>query len=182
MTGDKWALLLSAVGALMNGCGLYLAVRAIWDETHRKNLHPRWRNTLEASQARMRALLRHKPPDQKLELGIASELDVSGQIESVVSDHMRPELRTVEDLHAHLDREIAKVREAITAQANDATQRIDGLKQGLDTGLAEVSARMDATERNAASIDTHTLDREMWGLAWVAVGSLLQAVSVFVAR
>lgn len=187
MSGKDWALLLSILGVLMNGLGLYLAIRAIYEETQRKDLHPGWRNTLDWSRARadavFRALLRRDRSGRLIEVSASDAMSIgSGEFSAVVSTPERPDPQTVAELHALMEGEIAKVREAITAQANDAAQRLGALGKRLDREMEGVSARFENAEKTDALIDTHTLNREMWGLVWVGAGSLMQAIAIFVGR
>lgn len=181
MSGKDVALLLSFVGFLMSAYGLVLAVRAIWEETHRRDLRPGWRNALEGAQHRARSLLR-RPKSQTVVVGGIETAVAVGNASVTVTDAPAAAPQTVEELTAYVNRQLAQVRDAITAQANDAASRIDALNVRVTDGLSDVTTRLEEAERASAEIDSHTLDREMWGLLWVAGGSLLQAVALFVGR
>lgn len=182
MTDKDLALLLSGIGFLMSLWGLVLAVRAIWDETHRRDLHPGWRTALEATQSRARALFGRARDTQVMAGTAKGRIVFSGTGTLTATGVVNAEPQTLEELQLYVDRQIAQVREAISVQANDAASRIDALNERVTGGLANVTTRLEEAEEASAEIDAHTLDREMWGLIWVAGGSLLQAIAMFVGR
>lgn len=182
MTAKDVALLLSVIGFLMSAWGLVLAAWAIWDETHRRDLHPGWRNALEVAQSRVRSTFRRRPDVVARPHTVTGKARLEGSFSATASGVVTSHPQTIEELAAHVDRQLSQVREAITAQANDAASRIDALNVRVTEGLAEVATGLEAAERATAEIDAHTLNREMRGLLWVAAGSLLQTVAMFVAR
>lgn len=183
MTEAAVVVVLSLLGIGLSLWGVCLSVRAIWDETHKRDLKPGWLQALEQARAQARHLRfweRDKAqPSQTARHGGRVR---GGKGEATVADsaHGHAPPLTLEELRAHVEKEFASVRQAISAQANQAALRVDAVSQRLTQGLGAVDARIDAAEASTAAIDTHTLDRQMWGLLCVALGSILQACAVIV--
>jgi hypothetical protein len=160
---------LLSMGAVLNLIGIVFTVLAINHESEEKDY--------DTALARFKKLFTPEEPPLPLSGATLRRLEMAGTIETALPGTVIGQ--TTEDRVRVLEAGLQSVRDAVSAQANDLSSRIDRLTADTKEGIGQIREDLTENERKVAKIDAVALDYQLMAVGAVALGALFQIAALF---
>jgi hypothetical protein len=171
-------IVLTVLGLAANVRGLVLAFRAINEETRARGLRPQWLMVLDRIRAWLNRVVLRRPTPRHIVINVNDSAGASDSASvEITASGVVGTGDPVEDRFRLIEADLKTIRADLHDHRLITENRLVATDQRIDAGLSKIEQRLTLDAAEDTEISERTVDIEMRGLGWVALGTALSGMA-----